>query len=133
MALAAGSPDPAGLKFRALARRRWQRLLTRTLAWSSLPEDEKTSFTWDQLVVIWQVIGRLVRGGVPARAVFVDAAFSPNEAGLMATDTPATSLLLSMRSVLEPYFTDDPSVTEIDRSLVGALYEPLYRALAEID
>ena len=74
-----------------------------------------------------------MRGGVPARAVFVDAAFSPNEAGLTATDTPATSLLLSMRSVLEPYFTGDPPATEIDRSLVGALYEPLYRALADID
>jgi hypothetical protein len=133
MALAAGSPDAAGLRFRALARNRWQRLLTRTLAWTSLPDDEKESFTWDQLVVIWQVIGRLVRGGAPARVVFVDAAFSPREAGLIATDTPATSLLLSMRGVLDPYFDDNSDAADIDRSLVQALYEPLYRALADLD
>ena len=88
------------------------------------------SFTWDQLVVMWQVIGRLVRGGAPARVVFVDAAFAPGEAGLTATDTPETSLLLSMRQVLAPYFADDSGIDPVDRSLVDNLYEPLYQALA---
>jgi hypothetical protein len=127
-----GTPDAAGLEFRRLANKKWQRFLTRRLSWSSLPEDEKLSFTWDQLVVMWQVIGRLVRGGVPARVVFVDAAFSPREAGLTAVDTPATSLLLSMRQVLSPYFTGDPSTGLVDRSLVRYLYEPLYQALANL-
>jgi hypothetical protein len=130
LARAAVTPDAAGLDFRRLAREKWQRYLTRRLSWSSLPEDEKHSFTWDQLVVMWQVIGRLVRGGVPARVVFVDAAFSPREAGLTAVDTPATSLLLSMRQVLSPYFTNDPAVDEMDQSLARFLYEPLYQALA---
>jgi hypothetical protein len=131
MALAAGSPDAAGQRFRTLARERWQRLLTRTLAWTSLPADEKQSFTWDQLVVIWQVIGRLVRGGVPARVVFVDAAFAPNEARLAAADTPGTSLLVSMRAVLAQYL-DGGQADDPDRLLVRELYEPLYRALCEI-
>jgi hypothetical protein len=82
---------------------------------------------------MWQVIGRLVRGGVPARVIFVDAAFSPREAGLNPVDTPATSLLASMRDVLEPYFTGGSATPAIDRSLVQALYEPLYRALAGMD
>lgn len=132
-ALAAGTPDLAGLTFRRAARRKWNRYLTRQLSWTSLPEDEKVSFTWDQLVVMWQVIGRLVRGGVPARVVFVDAAFSPREAGLQAVDTPATSLLASMRSVLEPYFDPHSPEPPIDKSLVEALYEPLYRALTDMD
>jgi hypothetical protein len=132
-ALAAGTPDLAGLAFRREARKKWNRFLTRQLSWSSLPEEEKVAFTWDQLVVMWQVIGRLVRGGVPARVVFVDAAFSPREAGLSAIDSPATSLLASMRDVLAPYFTDDSPMPAIDRSLVTALYEPLYRALAGMD
>ncbi|MFD5878842.1 pPIWI_RE_Z domain-containing protein [Streptomyces yangpuensis] len=133
-ALAAATPDRAAVAFRSRARRRWNRLLTRRLAWSSLREDEKTAFTWDQLVVIWQVIGRLVRGGVPARVVFVDAAFSPREAGFQATDTPETSLLASMREVLAPYFLDDPDseLAAIDKSLVQELYEPLYQALADM-
>lgn len=132
-ALAAGTPDLAALAFRRAARGKWNRFLTRRLSWSSLPEAEKAAFTWDQLVVMWQVIGRLVRGGVPARVVFVDAAFSPREAGLDATDTPATSLLAGMRALLAPYFGDGDSVPDIDKSLVTSLYEPLYRALAEMD
>jgi hypothetical protein len=121
------------LAFRRAARGKWNRFLTRRLSWTSLPEDEKVAFTWDQLVVMWQVIGRLVRGGVPARVVFVDAAFSPREAGLNATDTPASSLLASMRELLAPYFSDSDSVSDIDKSLVAALYEPLHRALVEMD
>lgn len=132
-ALAAGSPDAAGLAFRRSARAMWNRYLTRRMSWTSLPAEEKAAFTWDQLVVMWQVIGRLVRGGVAARAIFVDAAFSPREAGLGSFDTPATSLLLSMRELLAPYFTPNSSAPSIDKSLVKALYEPLYRALEEMD
>lgn len=132
-ARAAGTPDRAALTFRSTASKKWNRFLTRQLAWSSLTPEEKESFTWDQLVVMWQVIGRLVRGGVPARVICVDAAFAPRQAGFEATDTPDTSLLASMRAVLRPYFTDDPATTPLDRSLVQALYEPLYQALADFN
>ncbi|MFC5724464.1 signal recognition particle [Streptomyces gamaensis] len=136
--LAGATPHQAAVGFRSRARHRWNRFLTRRLAWSSLRDDEKTAFTWDQLVVMWQVIGRLVRGGVPARVVFVDAAFSPREAGFQATDTPDTSLLSSMRAVLAPYFDEGPDtgtgpdISPIDKSLVRELYEPLYRALVDM-
>ncbi|WP_134666154.1 MULTISPECIES: signal recognition particle [unclassified Amycolatopsis] len=132
-ALAEGTPDQAALAFRRRARQEWNRFLTRQVAWSSLTQTEKISFTWDQLVVMWQVIGRLVRGGVPARVVCVDAAFAPRQAGFHAVDTPDTSLLASMRAVLDPYFTDDPATAPLDRSLVQALYEPLYQALGDLD
>ncbi|MGW5789151.1 pPIWI_RE_Z domain-containing protein [Saccharopolyspora sp. NPDC003752] len=129
----AGTPNLAALAFRKHAGQEWNRFLTRRMAWSSLTPQEKISFTWDQLVVMWQVIGRLVRGGVPARVVFVDAAFAPRQAGFQAVDTPETSLLASMRAVLAPYFTGAPDTTPLDRSLVKALYEPLYQALADLD
>jgi hypothetical protein len=132
-ALAGGSPDDAGLRFRAEAARKWHRFLTRRLSWTSLPPDEKSAFTWDQLVVIWQVIGRLVRGGVAARVYFVDGAFSPREAGFTGDDTPATSLLASMLHELAPYFEPESAQTAIDRSLVQALYDPLYRALRDMN
>jgi hypothetical protein len=127
-----GSADRAGRDFRARARKKWTRLLTRRMSWTSLESDEKTAFTWDQLVVIWQVIGRLVRGGVPARAVFVDSAFFPEEArGLV--DTPRSGLLVAMREVLRPYIEEHPNTDPVDRSLVEALYGPLYRALERLD
>jgi hypothetical protein len=124
-----GSLDRAGQSFGRQGRRMWRHLLTRKVAWSSMPRDEQEAFTWDQLVVIWQVIGRLVRGGVPARVAFVDGAFSPRDADLTGTDTPETSLLHSMRAVLRPYFNDDNDVPARDRDIVRTLYGPLHQAL----
>lgn len=132
-ALSAATLDRAGIRFRARATAEWHRLLTRRIAWSSLDDDDKAHFTWDQLVVMWQVIGRLVRGGVPARVVFVDAAFAPREAAFRGTDTAATSLLASMREVLAPYFDEESDTDPMDRSLVQALYEPLFLALRPLD
>jgi hypothetical protein len=129
---ARGSIDGAAAHFRTLGRGRWRHLLTRRLAWTSLPRDEQVSLTWDQLVVMWQVIGRLVRGGVAARVVFVDAAFAPREADLTGTDTPSTSLLHSMQDVLRPYFDPHSGVPAADRELATTLYKPLYEALGKM-
>jgi len=147
------SLDEAGLKFRNQARAQWRYLLNRQLSWRRLKPKEKVSFTWDQLVVIWQVVGRLVRGGVPARVVFVDAPFAERAANRMANtdanknggkelvDTWKTSLLIAMHRVLDPYLSDDPSMpvagstlppTPLERALVATLYQPLHAALSGI-
>jgi hypothetical protein len=138
--------DAAGREFRADARRVWRHLLSRPYIYSVLSEGEKESFAWDQLVTIWQVIGRLVRGGVPARVVFVDAAFAPAAAAALAP-LPSTGttprwlrdkgLLVRLRDVLAPYFDDrsagaryaDPA----DPALVRTLYQPLYEALCHLE
>jgi len=141
--------DAAGLAFRHLARGEWRRLLSRRYAYSSLTPAEKTSFAWDQLVTIWQVIGRLVRGGVPAEVVFVDAAFAPAYAHAMApaeddeTAGPRRrrrndpGLLIKLRDVLTPYFATDTDPREFpnpsDPALVQAPYQPLYDALCGMD
>ncbi|AXI78775.1 signal recognition particle [Peterkaempfera bronchialis] len=125
------SLDAAGRAFRSQARGHWRRLLTRPMAWPALSDEEKEAFTWDRAVVMWQVIGRLVRGGVPARVVFVDSKFAEREATGRGPDTFRTGLLASMLHVLKPYLTDDPGKPLQDRQLVRALYEPLYLALKE--
>ena len=111
------------------------------MAYSRLGPEEKASFTWDQLVVIWQVIGRLVRGGVPARVVFVDSPFAERQARGLTGDTAETSLLASMLHVLAPYCGDhdgsEPAasgspVPALDRVLVTTLYKPLYAALSRL-
>ncbi|MCS6937731.1 MAG: hypothetical protein RMJ55_10130 [Roseiflexaceae bacterium] len=118
--------------FRASAYAQWRRLLQLSMVYSALEPQERHAFTWTQLVTIWQVIGRLVRGGSPAQVFFCDAAFAPRTVeGSM--DAPDSSLLASMRSVLRPYFSpDDRSVSATDRSLVQALYGPLYTALEKM-
>jgi hypothetical protein len=118
-------------KVRDLARSQWYRVLARSMAWSRLGDDRE-QVTWDLLVLIWQVIGRSVRGAVPTRVAFVDAAFSPSlAAGLPSSqpDTPQTSLLHSIHAVLKPYFTPDAPVPAADRHIVQALYRPMWTAL----
>ncbi|MEW2163470.1 signal recognition particle [Streptomyces sp. NPDC007084] len=132
--LVSSAPDlnAAGRAFRREARIRWRHLLTRKMAWRHLNDEDKAAFTWDRLVVMWQVIGRLVRGGVPARVVFVDSRFAEREAAGRGSDTFRTGLLASMVHVLDPYFDDDGPISLADRQLVQTLYEPLYLALKNI-
>ncbi|MCX2952830.1 hypothetical protein [Lentzea sp. NEAU-D7] len=129
MTASAGSLDEAGRVFRSAARAQWRRVVARSMTWRDLGDDRE-SVTWDLLVVIWQVIGRLVRGGVPARVVFVDAAFAP-ELAHGREDTAETSLLVSMHSVLDRYCSPkaDPAIPAHERQLVRELYGPLWTAL----
>lgn len=121
--------EEGALEVRRQARKEWYRLLNRSTAWSRLGDD-RAQVTWDLLVLMWQVIGRLVRGGVPARVVFVDAAFMPNQAAEPSgPDTPESSLLHSVHHVLGPYFTTGSEVSLPARQIVRALYRPLWAAL----
>jgi hypothetical protein len=96
------------------------------MIYTTLSANRRNAVTWMQLVVIWQVVGRLVRGGVPAQVFFVDDAFNPSWQDDQGQSQPV-SLLQEMERVLQPYFT--PDSTEPERALVEALYEPLYLAL----
>nr|WP_275124940.1 hypothetical protein [Streptomyces mobaraensis] len=117
---------------RRRARSRWYQLLARSMAWSRLDDEDREQVTWDMLVLMWQVIGRLVRGGVPARVVFVDAAFAPNRGAVPPrSDTPASSLLHSVLDVLDPYFDGGTKSAE-EQFIVRALYEPLRRMLTRL-
>ncbi|SQD94660.1 MULTISPECIES: hypothetical protein [unclassified Parafrankia] len=125
----AASLDAGASEVRRQARSEWYRLLARSTAWSQLGADRDT-VTWDILVLVWQVIGRLLRGGVPARVIFVDAAFAPLlAAGAAEPDTPETSLLHNIRHVLWPYFSAESDKPARDRHIVQAMYEPLWAAL----
>jgi hypothetical protein len=99
-----------------------------------LPDAERDAVTWSQLVTIWQVIGRLVRGGSPARVFFCDAAFAPAAAAMDPAEVKAgRGLLTNMRSILAPYFdSSGPPVSDQDRMLVQTLYGPLYQALKQM-
>lgn len=149
----------AGATFSQEAYRRWHRLLRRQLIYTTAQPHEREALVWNQLVPIWQVIGRLVRGGSPARVYFCDARFAPNRANnAEQRDTAATSLLVAMRGALYPYLADPqgdqndattpasefvclttglPSrppgaMPPDERALARALYEPLYTALCAV-
>ncbi|MFC7328723.1 signal recognition particle [Marinactinospora rubrisoli] len=142
------SLDSAGLEFRKRARAELHRLLTRDSSWPRLTGADREYLTWDLLVVLWQVIGRLTRGGVGARVYFVDAAFAPTLAEGGRRESAHRSLLVSMRDVLAPYFDDAPSAAPpshaavppphrippdgANRYLVESLYAPLYEGLTNL-
>ncbi|ONI89321.1 hypothetical protein ALI144C_05095 [Actinosynnema sp. ALI-1.44] len=114
---------------RALGRKEWYKALARPLAWSRLGT-RLDPVTWDLLVLIWQVIGRLVRGGVPAKVVFVDAAFVPMHAEKQtAKETRETSLLVNIHHVLDQYLRPGSTHCADERFIVKALYQPLWAAL----
>jgi hypothetical protein len=118
------------LAFRSNAFRRWRHLIQLPMRYSTLPVHEHRAVTWGHLVTIWQVIGRLVRGGVAARVYFCDAAFAPLAADTDRPGQRTTSLLLSMIDLLQPYFTPTDTTRAEERALAHMLYSPLYQALA---
>lgn len=123
------TPENIGTAFREAAYRRWRYLLRLPMIYSSLPDSERDSVTWSQLVSIWQVIGRLIRGGVEADVYFCDAAFAPAIANTGEHAQKAPSLLGGMVDVLQPYFAAQPAMKQGDDVLVQALYGPFYEAL----
>lgn len=101
--------------------------------YADLTDEERSAFTWTMIASIWQVIGRTVRGGVPTRVIFCDAAFAPNSAWKRdEPDAPQTSLLASMRHIARRMLSDDPSIPIADRALARELYEPLFAALVRM-
>jgi hypothetical protein len=124
-----------GRAFRREAYGEWRRLLSIPLIYRTMRNDDREAQAWSQLVGIWQVIGRLVRGGCPARVYFCDAAFAPRSAAREeAPDDERSSLLVGIHDVLRPYFNDDKtsSISQEDRTIARILYGPLYEALAEL-
>jgi hypothetical protein len=127
------SLDERGRVFHAAAYAQWRRFLRLPMVYSTLPPADRDALTWSELVSIWQVIGRLVRGGCEARILFCDAAFARLTAtGIEGGDTGASSLLVNMRAVLRPYFEPASDAPRADRDLVNLLYRPFYDALARI-
>ena len=77
--------------------------------------------------LVIQAVGRLLRGGVPFQAYFVDAAWAPKSASSQGEelDTDKTSLLAAMIPLLGDYVHES--------EVSSALYKPLAEALENIE
>ncbi len=127
--------DRVGNTFRKEAYVRWRHLMSLPMIYSSLRENDREAVTWNQLVSIWQAIWRLIRGGCQAEVFFCDAAFARRTAfNDDIGDEPITSLLVSIKEVLRPYFATDSEreIAPRERELVQALYGPFYTAIEKI-
>ena len=128
----ANLPAPeAGKYLRERGHARWDQELQRRYSYQGIHPDERAALLWTSLVLVWQCIGRLLRGGVNARVHFIDAKWAPISAGLQpgSGDTPETSMLLGFRDILR---TELQHQDIAHRELIAALYGDFATALEAI-
>lgn len=125
------SAPEAGKVLRQQGHHRWDQELKRRYSYQGINPDERDALLWTSLVLVWQCIGRLLRGGVNARVHFIDAKWAPISSGLQhgSGDTPETSMLLGFRDILRTALQhQDPAY----RELIEALYGDFAMALETI-
>ena len=99
----------------------------RAMSFKQLNQEERSVLCWTQLVSIWQIIGRLVRGGVPCLVHFLDVKFAPKSAD-NELDDETTSLLVGMIQELSAWLDGDdkqPYENTLGYSLYGAFFNAL--------
>lgn len=99
----------------------------RAMSYKQLTEEERSILCWTQLVSIWQIIGRLVRGGVPCIVHFLDVKFAPKSAE-SEVDQEVSSLLVGMVKALQGLVEGEqtpPYQITLARSLYGAFLNAL--------
>jgi hypothetical protein len=109
-----------GLDLREEAAEWWWQIEQR-YGYEALEEDERNDLAASTLAIIVQACGRLLRGGVPFHAYFVDAAWGPKTVK-GKHDTPESSLLMAM---IEWILNNSQAGVE------QALYQALAQALVE--
>jgi hypothetical protein len=123
----------AGSQLRQKAARYWDRELIKRETYYTLDDknDSRKQLLWTQLVMIWQAIGRLLRGGVSARVHFIDAKWLPVKAGLAegTTDTSQTSMLEGFKEILREALNDS---NPVNRAIAQSLYGSFYTALEKL-
>jgi hypothetical protein len=102
-------------------------LSNKAYSFHTLTEEERDVLCWNQLIKIWQIIGRLVRGNVPAEVYFLDAKFAPFSAEDLK-DKANTSLLVAIIKTLELHVEGvglEPWRLTLARSLYGDFLKAL--------
>ena len=118
----------AGLQLRRVASQQWEDALGKGKTYKELGDSERTALLWTQFVLVWQCIGRLLRGGATARVHFVDARWAENSP-IGNKDTEKNSMLLGFQRILQQATTDpDP----VHRAIATTLYGEAADAFSNI-
>ncbi|MBZ9533268.1 hypothetical protein KGR20_03225 [Cytobacillus oceanisediminis] len=103
-------------KLRNLSRRRFEHMYQRPDFWSILSEKEREILSWYIFVPVWQMIGRLLRGGKDANIYYCDAKFHEKVKG-------GHSLLEYWQKLMHKY--DHEAVFQ-------ALYGPFIKSIDDV-
>lgn len=119
----------AGRRLRQQAAWRWDRVLEEKSGYKGLGDDDRTALLWTQFVLVWQCIGRLLRGGVSARVHFIDSRWAEKSAEGQQ-DTEKTSMLVGFRRIMQQALADpDPA----HQSIAEVLYRDAASAFAQVE
>ncbi|MFW6026476.1 MAG: hypothetical protein ACOCRX_09045, partial [Candidatus Woesearchaeota archaeon] len=105
----------------------WKKLNQKFIKYGGIHSyDEKTLFNVyaNQFVLIWQAIGRLLRGNSHAQIYFCDQKM--NSSFSEGVDPIRNSMLVGFYCLLKKYFISEDNY---QRQIVEALYTPVYEAL----
>jgi hypothetical protein len=116
-----------GEKFYESALGKMRRLNCRAWSFKQLEEAERSVLCSTQLVSIWQIVGRLVRGGVPCNVYFLDKTFAPQSAN-GERDRLETSLLVGMIKELTNLIEKE-DLQPYQKMLGESLYQAFFTAL----
>jgi pPIWI RE three-gene island domain Z len=114
-------------QFYLAAQAKMRELNCQGTSFKQLNPTERSVLCWTQLVSIWQIIGRLVRGNVPCIVHFLDSKFAPLSTN-GELDNETTSLLVAILKELSN-FQNHPNLSPAERTLMAALYGDFIRAL----
>lgn len=109
----------AGLLLRQVASKEWEKALSKEKRYRTLDDQERSPLLWTQFVLVWQTIGRLLRGGASARVHFIDSRWAEHSL-VGKKDTEQTSMLVGFRNILRAAVTHpDPIEQAIAQTLYG--------------
>jgi hypothetical protein len=115
-----GKGAQALIKYRRDMYKHWSKRLS---SFKSNDNEYIYEVAWDQFVIVWQTVGRLVRGNRSARVFFVDGAFHQSN---------SNSTLFQWYNILNQYLGDNTQASALDIQLAKTLYEPAYQGLKQI-
>ncbi|MBC6418898.1 MAG: hypothetical protein GDA44_08985 [Prochloron sp. SP5CPC1] len=107
--------------------KKMRQLNSRANSFRQFSSEERKVLCWTELVSIWQIIGRLVRSGVPCLVRFLDSSFAPNFAQ-NKPDTATTSLLVGIIDELQSSI-EEKDLRPYQETLAKSLYGDFYHAL----
>lgn len=109
-------------KLRQKSRSQLEEMVRRPDYWKILNDKEREILSWYLFILMWQMIGRLLRGGSAARVFYVDAKFAFKSA-VGEKDTIRTSLLKSWKEMM----------SREDDFIFNELYGPFINSIKHLE
>ncbi|GED30283.1 hypothetical protein P9G84_14990 [Brevibacillus centrosporus] len=115
--------EKAVSKLRQISSAKFETMYKKPDFWSILSDSEREVMAWFTFIPIWQMIGRLLRGGKNARVFYCDSKFDAKPAG----KPEGMSMLDSWSSIMQKHKSDP-----LFESLYGPFIQGINKMIREV-